>query len=175
MLIAQISDPHLRPAGRLYAELLDSNALFAAALRQLAALDPRPDVVLLTGDVADEAHADEYALARSLLADLGPPLLAIPGNHDECEAFRRCFGDHAHLPAAGPLHFVRDDLGPVRVIGLDVTLPGQHHGRVDAEAARWLDAALAREPGRPTVIMMNQPPFAVDVPCFFLLPVKMPP
>ena len=164
MLIAQISDPHLRPAGQLYQGLVDSNALFAAALRQIAALDPRPDAVLLTGDVVDEGRDDEYAVARAMLAGLRPPLVAIPGNHDDREAFRRAFAHHAHLPASGPLHLVRDDLGPVRIVGLDVTVPGEHHGLVTPEAAAWLDAALARDPDRPTLVMMHQPPFATDVP-----------
>lgn len=164
MLIAQISDPHLRPAGQLYQGLVDSNALFAAALRQLARLDPQPDVVLLTGDLVDEGRDEEYALARTLLAGLRLPLVAQPGNHDEREAFRRAFAHDPHLPASGPLHLLRDDLGPVRIIALDVTVPGEHHGAVDAEAAAWLDAALARDPARPTLVMMHQPPLATGVP-----------
>ncbi len=164
MIIAQISDPHVTPRGRLYKGFVDSNALFAAALRTLAALDPRPDLVLLTGDVVDEGGDADYATAREMLAEVGPPLLVLPGNHDEREAFRRCFSDHPHLPAIGPLHFLRDDLGPVRIIGLDVTVPGEHHGILDDAAAEWLDAALGRDPARPTVVMMHQPPFSTGVP-----------
>ena len=164
MLIAQISDPHLRPAGQLYQGLVDSNALFAAALRRIAALEPQPDAVLLTGDVVDEGREDEYAVARAMLAGLRPPLVAIPGNHDDRGGFRRAFAHHAHLPASGPLHVMRDDLGPVRIVGLDVTVPGEHHGLVEPEAAAWLDAALAREPTRPALVMMHQPPFATGVP-----------
>ena len=164
MIIVQMSDPHLVPMGRLYKGLVDSNALFAAALRHLASLDPQPDLVLLTGDIVDEGGAEDYETARLMLAEIGPPLLVLPGNHDEREAFRRCFADHPYLPQSGPLHFVRDDLGPVRIIGLDVTVPGQHHGLVDAAAADWLEAALARDPERPTLVMMHQPPFSTGVP-----------
>ncbi len=164
MLIAQISDPHLRPAGQLYNGRVDSNALFAAALRHLEALDPQPDVVLLTGDVVDEGRADEYAVATALLARLRPPLVALPGNHDAHEGFRRAFAHHPHLPGSGPLHVLRDDLGPVRIVGLDVTVPGEHHGLVDAEGAAWLDAVLAEDAARPTLVMMHQPPFATGVP-----------
>ena len=164
MLIAQISDLHFRPPGQLYQGLVDSNALFAGALRHLAALDPQPDVVLLTGDVVDEGLDAEYTVARAMLAKVGPPLVVLPGNHDARCAFRRAFADHAYLPATGPLHSLRDDLGPVRIIGLDVTVPGQHHGLVDPEVAAWLDTALAQDPSRPTLVMMHQPPFATGVP-----------
>jgi 3',5'-cyclic-AMP phosphodiesterase len=164
MLIAQISDPHVRPRGVLYQDLVDSNGMFAAAVSHLKGLVPRPDVVILSGDLVDCGSAEEYAFAREMLAEIRQPLLMIPGNHDEREAFRKAFPDHAYLSRSGPLHFVADDLGPVRIIGLDVTIPGAHHGDMDDAGVAWLDDALARSPDRPTLIMMHQPPFASGIP-----------
>jgi hypothetical protein len=40
VLIAQLSDPHVRPDGILYQDVVDSNAQLAAAIAQLNALDP---------------------------------------------------------------------------------------------------------------------------------------
>lgn len=164
MLIAQISDPHLRPSGVLYQDLVDSNAMFATAIDHLNGLTPQPDVVILSGDLVDYGTAEEYAFAWGMLARIRQPLLMIPGNHDEREAFRAGFPDHAYLSRSGPLHFVVDDLGPVRIIGLDITVPRLHHGDFDDATATWLDATLAREPGRPTIIMMHQPPFLSGIP-----------
>jgi 3',5'-cyclic-AMP phosphodiesterase len=164
MLIAQISDPHLRPRGVLYQGLVDSNAMFELAIRHLNSLTPQPDLVILTGDVVDEGTPTEYTVAREILSHLRTPFLVIPGNHDEREAFRESFSDHDYLPKAGPLHFVSGGYGPVRIIALDVTLPGLHHGIVDNFAAEWLDRTLAFEPERPTIIMMHQPPFACGIP-----------
>ena len=76
MLIAQISDPHIRPKDQLYQNTVDSNAGFEAAIRHLNGLDPRPDIVVLTGDIVDEGTEDEYAMALELLADLDIPLFA---------------------------------------------------------------------------------------------------
>ena len=142
LLIAQFSDPHLRPPGVLYQGLVDSNAMFEAALRHLAALSPAPDLVLLSGDVVDEGTAADYAVARGMLAGLRQPLLVIPGNHDEREAFRASFADRGYCPASGPLHAVADQHGPVRFIALDVTVPDAHHGVFDDAAARWLEAGM---------------------------------
>ena len=164
MLIAQISDPHLRPRGVLYQDLVDSNAMFAAAIDQLNRLSPAPDVVILSGDLVDFGSAEEYTFAREMLADIRQPLLMIPGNHDEREAFRASFSDCPYLARSGPLHFIADDVGPVRIIGIDVTVPGAHHGDFDDSAAAWLDEALARAPDRPTMIMMHQPPFLSGIP-----------
>ena len=115
MLIAQLSDPHLRPRGVLYQGLVDSNAMLVAAIETLNRLSPAPDVVILSGDVVDTGTRDEYAFAQELLGQISQPLFAIPGNHDEREAFRASFGPRGYLPKAGPLHFVADDLGPVRM------------------------------------------------------------
>jgi Icc protein len=159
MLIAQISDPHLMPRGVLYQGLVDTNAMLAAAIAQVNKLPQRPDLVILSGDVVDGGTPAEYALAREMLAAIKQKLLVIPGNHDERAAFRSCFADLGYLPQSGPMHFVAGDHGPVRVIGLDVTIPGLGHGDMDDEAVAFLEAALALEPERPTMIMMHQPPF----------------
>ena len=64
MIIAQISDPHVRPIGQLYKELIDSNRMLANAVDHLNALEPRPELVLISGDMVDEGHPDEYAALR---------------------------------------------------------------------------------------------------------------
>lgn len=163
MIIAQMSDPHLRPPGVLYQGLVDSNAMLEGAVAAVNAMVPKADIVLLSGDVVDEGSAVEYAHARDLLARLEAPLAALPGNHDEREAFRRAFADQPWIARDGPMHLVIEEAGPVRIVGLDVTVPGAHHGLFDAAAAAWLDATLSRAPGRPTIVMMHQPPIACGV------------
>lgn len=164
MLIAHLSDPHVRPEGKLYQGVVDSNAQFAAAIAHMNTLDPRPDLVLLSGDLVDHGHADEYRMLARLLAALEMPVLAIPGNHDEREAFKTAFTGQSWLPASGPINYVADDHGPVRIVALDVTLPGLHHGVVSEEGAAWLDRVLSAEPARPTIVMMHQPPFDTGIP-----------
>ena len=61
-------------------------------------------------------------------------------------------------------HYAVDDRGPVRIVALDVTLPGLHHGAVSDQGAAWLDRTLAAEPSRPTIVMMHQPPFDTGIP-----------
>lgn len=164
MWIAPISDPHVRPRGVLYNGVIDTGAALAAVVAQINALEPLPDLVLLSGDVVDEGSPAEYANAVAVLAGLRVPLRVIPGNHDEPGAFRAAFAGHAYLPPAGPLHFIDDEAGPVRIVGFDVTVPGFHHGLADAEALAWLGNALAAAPYRPTLVMMHQPPLMTDVP-----------
>lgn len=164
MLIAHLSDPHLRPRGLLYQGLVDSNTMFEAAVRHLNSLHPKPDIVILSGDVVDEGTPAEYAVAREILAAIEQPLFIIPGNHDEREAFRASFPDQPYASPSGPLHVIAADHGLVRIIGLDITVPGDHHGDMDNDAAEWLNATLVSEPNKPTIIMMHQPPFKSGIP-----------
>ncbi|MFS2161031.1 phosphodiesterase [Pseudomonas sp. Pseusp122] len=161
MLIAHLSDLHIRPPGVLYQGLVDSNTMCRQAIEHLDALRPRPDVVIITGDIVDEGLPAEYEMAQTLLAQIKQPLLIIPGNHDDPTLFRTAF---AHAASEGPLHFIASDLGPVRIIGLDISVPGEHHGDMSEAAQHWLEASLAQEPERPTLIMLHQPPFLSGIP-----------
>lgn len=165
MLIAHLSDPHLRPTGELYQGLVDSNAMFDAAVSHVNALDPAPDLVIVTGDIVDHGAPAEYEHARSALAAIRRPVLMLPGNHDEREAFRAAFAGRGYLPATGPLHFAAGDHGPVRILGLDITIPGEHGGEASEEACGWLEARLREEPARPTLVLMHQPPFQTGIAC----------
>ncbi|MBD1587334.1 metallophosphoesterase [Pseudomonas typographi] len=164
MLIAHLSDLHIRPQGVLYQGLVDSNKMCKQVIEHLHALRPRPDVVIITGDLVDEGLPAEYEMAKMLLAGIEQPLLLIPGNHDDRARFRAAFAEQSLAASEGPLHFVAAGLGPVRIIGLDITVPGQHHGDMDEAAQAWLEGALAQEPERPTLIMLHQPPFLSGIP-----------
>ena len=158
MLIAQITDTHVTAAGTLAYGKVDSNRALAAAVAHLNALRPRPDLVLITGDLVSDGRPDQYAALRALLAPLEPPCRLLPGNHDEREALRSAFPDHAYLPREGPfLHYVVEDL-PRRVIALDTVIPGRPEGGLCPRRLGWLLKRLAEAPERPTLIAMHHPP-----------------
>jgi 3',5'-cyclic AMP phosphodiesterase CpdA len=163
MLIAQLSDTHIRPAGQLYQGVVDSNQMFRDALEHLYTLDQRPDLILLTGDLVERGRPEEYLHARELLRRLDIPYLVIPGNHDHRENFRAAFADHRYLPAEGPLHYCIDAY-PVRIVGLDSTVPGKHHGQIDGAGLEWLAQVLGQDTLKPTIIMMHHPPFVTGIP-----------
>ncbi len=163
MLIAQLSDLHVRPVGELYRGVADSNRTFADAIRYLHALDRRPDLVLISGDLVDEGRPDEYAMVRTLLRDLTIPHLVMPGNHDSRDNFQAAFADHAYLPATGPLHYCIDDY-PVRIVAVDSCVPGRDYGHLDAEGLRWLREVLASDRAKPTVVFLHHPPFVSGIP-----------
>lgn len=164
MLIAHLSDPHLCAEGQLYQGLVDSNAMFDHAVKTLNALSPQPDLVIIGGDLVDTGTPAEYAQVRAALSAIRQPIYAIPGNHDAREGFRDCFRDFGFTADAGPLHFDTADIWPLRILGLDITIPGEDHGDMDDAACGWLAAKLAAFPDRPTAILMHQPPINSGIP-----------
>jgi 3',5'-cyclic-AMP phosphodiesterase len=157
MLIAQVTDPHIKAVGQLAYRQVDTAANLARCIDHLLGLKQRPDLVLMTGDLTDFGREDEYRLLRELIAPLPMPVYVIPGNHDERENFRRAFDDHSYLPAAGKLHYVVDNY-PIRMIGLDTTIAGKSGGEVDAACLAWLADRLAAAPEKPTLLFMHHPP-----------------
>jgi 3',5'-cyclic-AMP phosphodiesterase len=162
MLIAQITDTHVKAPGKLAYNRVDTSRMLAACVAALRALDPQPDLILHTGDLTDFGTAEEYAHIKALLSPLAVPILAIPGNHDEREAMRQAFAAEGYLPSRGFLHYAAER-GGLRFIGLDTLVPGKGSGELCADRLAWLDATLGQRPDTPTLVMMHHPPFLTGI------------
>ena len=156
-LIAQISDLHLRDDGADPCH--DPAAAMRAAFAQIAALDLRPDAILLTGDIIDRS-AQSYDHAVSLLRESPVPLLPMPGNHDRAEEFRAAFRGWADYHP-GHLSFIAA-VGDLLLVALDSNLPGGRGG-LDQARIDWLAGVLARA-AAPVILALHHPPFPTLVP-----------
>ena len=96
ILIAQISDLHITRPGALAYGRVDTATALLRTISTLNGLSPRPDLVVISGDIADSALPEEYAHATKLLGALKVPFVAIPGNHDRRPLMRESFPDSAY-------------------------------------------------------------------------------
>ncbi|WP_341895930.1 phosphodiesterase [Ferrovibrio terrae] len=165
MLIAQITDTHIKLPGKLAYQKVDTATMLARCVREIQALKQQPDLILLTGDLVDLGRPEEYDHLKSILSPLQQRIIAIPGNHDERDAMRDAFAHGGYLPAerGSFLQFAIDDDYPLRIIGLDTLIPGQGGGELCGDRLRWLDATLAQRPETPTLVMMHHPPFTTGI------------
>jgi 3',5'-cyclic AMP phosphodiesterase CpdA len=165
MLIAQITDTHIKLPGRLAYRKVDTAAMLERCVAALQALKQQPDLILLTGDLVDLGRPEEYDHLKAILSPLQQRIIAIPGNHDERDAMHDAFAHGGYLPAerGSFLQFAIDGDYPLRIIGLDTLIPGQGGGELCAERLRWLDATLAQQPDAPTLMMMHHPPFTTGI------------
>ena len=147
MLICQLTDLHVRPVGMPANRVSETNMFTERAFRAVARLNPRPDVVLITGDLTECGLDAEYAHLNRLLRKLQPmPVFVIPGNHDRRDNLREAL---KHLPGVvSDPHYVQyavDDF-PVRLIMLDTLVPGAGHGELRARATRIPQPHFGRSP-----------------------------
>lgn len=164
MLIAQISDMHLKEQGELLYGRIGTTDFLERAVAHVNALDPRPDIVIATGDLVDKGKPAEYTNLKRALAPLEMPVYVIPGNHDAREPLRAAFAERGYLPESGYLQYTIESL-PVRLIALDTLVEGKAHGELCDERLDWLEARLA-EQDRPTLLFMHHPPFDCGIAAF---------
>ena len=164
MLIAQISDMHIKANGRLAYGIVDTAGMLQACVDHLLQLPTPPDVMLITGDLVDYGRPEEYALLQELLAPLAMPMYLVAGNHDERLALRHAFTGPRfdYLAQAGEFLQYAVDLGPLRLLVLDTVVPQEGRGMLCEQRLTWLDERLV-EDARPTVIAMHHPPFSTGI------------
>ena len=163
MMIAQITDMHIRPRGKIAYGRVDTNAMLEAAVATLEGLPRKPDLVIASGDLTDCGLAEEYKVLRDILAPLSMPVYLVPGNHDRrAELFAEFGADGYMKNDDGFLHYTIEG-HEMRLIGLDTVVPGQGHGEMCAQRLAWLEGRLAERRDQPTLVFMHHPPFSTGL------------
>ena len=67
MLIAQITDLHIRPPGKKAYGVVDTEAMLRAAVDSILAQPMKPDAVIASGDLTDCGLIEEYELLHDCL------------------------------------------------------------------------------------------------------------
>ncbi|MCX5010397.1 metallophosphoesterase [Streptomyces sp. NBC_00555] len=155
IVIAHLSDIHLDGGPRAADRT-------RAVMNYLDALPHDLDAVLVSGDIADHAAADEYEEAAKLLRSRHP-VVVCPGNHDERVAFRQgLLGEET--PSAEPVDQVLRGEGFVLAV-CDSSVPGEDHGLLEESTLAWLDGVLADTPREtPVLVAFHHPPVPLHVP-----------
>ncbi|MGU3645624.1 phosphodiesterase [Microbacterium sp. C23T] len=159
-ILLHLSDTHLRaPATPRLFDSVDGAAHLAATIGVIESSGIRPDAIVVTGDLADLGEPGAYAALRALVEPFAERIdarvLWVMGNHDERGAFRAGLYDEAS--DARPVDRV-DELDGLRVITLDTSVPGHHHGELRDEQLAWLADVLATPAPLGTILAMHHPP-----------------
>ncbi|MBT5576299.1 MAG: phosphodiesterase [Microbacteriaceae bacterium] len=163
-LVVHLSDTHLLGSGRQLFDRIDSVTPIRSLMERLVASELPIDALVFTGDLADRAEADAYLRLRDLVepwaTQLGAELVWVMGNHDEREPFTEI------LWREEPTMEPRDRvvmLGDARLIVLDSTVPGYHHGELTAAQLTWLAGELATPAPHGTLLALHHPPIPTPI------------
>jgi Icc protein len=150
-LLAQISDLHLGERPR---DGSDPEGCLRAVVKALKRMPDRPDAILVSGDLAEHAKPKEYRGAAKAIGKLGIPVHVLPGNHDDRATMREVLG----APGEGdaPLDYAVD-LGPLQLVVVDSTIPGEDRGGFGPGQLERLEAELGASP-KPAIVAMHHPP-----------------
>jgi 3',5'-cyclic AMP phosphodiesterase CpdA len=160
-VLLHVSDTHLRAAGSRLFDVVDARAHLSRALAAIEASGIAPDGLVFTGDLADRGEGDAYSDLRDLVepfaARLGARVFWVMGNHDDRAQFRRRLLDES--PPDDPLPVDRvDELDGLRLVTLDTSVPGFHHGELRNAQLDWLSGVLAAPAPLGTILAMHHPP-----------------
>jgi len=161
--IAHLSDPHLIGGGGLHYGVIDNVANLRRALDRLAAVRPAPQALVLTGDLADRAEPEAYATLRSIVepaaAEMGAIVVWTMGNHDQRALFASGLYDSDDDGFQDRVH----EVDGLRIVALDTSVPGYHHGALRPEQLAWLADVLATPAQHGTLLAMHHPPLPLPM------------
>jgi len=157
--ILHVSDTHFVADGELLHGKVDSDANLGRLFDRLDRAGQRPEAIVFTGDLADAGDPQAYTRLRDLVepaaAKLGAKVIWVMGNHDSRPEFRAGLLDAE--PTQESVDMVHDIDG-LRIIALDSTVPGHHHGEITDEQIDWLRDVLATPAPHGTLLTLHHPP-----------------
>jgi 3',5'-cyclic AMP phosphodiesterase CpdA len=161
-LIAQISDLHIKRPSQLAYGHVDTATALKRCVTELNRLNPRPQLVVISGDLADTPAAEEYDYLNSMLGTLEIPFVAVPGNHDDRAMMRAALPKGGYVHASGALDS-HHKVGELELLLLDSSTPGKPYGTLEDRTLEWLDAELGTTKDRPALVFLHHPPFTTGI------------
>jgi Icc protein len=159
MRIAHLSDTHLmiepfaaQPAAGL-----------SQAIGRLLSIEPRPDCVIITGDLADTGNPEEYAALHAILRRCQVPVHLVTGNHDDPAALVAEFGGTRFLSGGSSTSYAVE-YPEATIIIADSRLDGSPAGHLGTDQLAWIDQTLAARPGVPAFVCLHHPPAPIGIP-----------
>ena len=157
LLIVQVTDPHL--CKEEDAELLGMNTRSSldAVLQLIDQNHSDPDLVLATGDIAQDGSIEAYRCFMEKMGAFDSPVHWFSGNHDDRDAMRlvTVTGDKRALEKV-----VR--VGSWQLIFLDSLLEGKVYGYLEESELAVLNEALSERPDLHSIICFHHHPVDID-------------
>jgi 3',5'-cyclic-AMP phosphodiesterase len=158
-VLLHLSDTHLIADEEPLYGAVDADARLQRLLGRIEEARITPSALVFTGDLVNAGEPAAYRKLRALVepfaARLGCAVVWVMGNHDDRVAMRQyLLGEPT---SEDPLDrvFLVDGL---RIVALDTSVPGHHHGEVTDVQLAWLSDVLDVPAPFGTVLAMHHPP-----------------
>lgn len=157
--LLHLSDPHLMGGPEPLYGAIDSESRLAQLFQEVQASGVRPEAVIFTGDLADKGEPEAYTKLRAIVDPaceaMGARVIWAMGNHDNRAHFRTGLLDQ---PADDTPIDRSYYINGLRVITLDTSVPGFHHGELSPDQLEWLADQLETPAPDGTILALHHPP-----------------
>lgn len=157
MLVAQLTDIHLMAEPDQTLRGMNTQDSLQEVLDAVRDLPKLPDLLLLTGDLANDGDVSAYVRLRDTITPLGIPTYTLAGNHDHIDRLT------SHLLNDLIHYSTRLEAGNWQFLFLDSTVAGQIGGALSTETLIWLEQTLTTCK-LPTLIAFHHPALDLDSP-----------
>jgi Icc protein len=154
--VLQVSDCHVSADPEAVYRTRNADRNVRSLLPAMRAWNP--DVILLTGDVSEDASPAAYSRVADMLGEIDAPLLALPGNHDDPRIMQNHFRQG---PWDGP--FVQE-AGSWLLALMDSTVRGRVSGCIQQQDLDRLDAQLDASSADFVLVALHHQPVPVNAP-----------
>ncbi|WP_196139603.1 3',5'-cyclic-AMP phosphodiesterase [Aliikangiella sp. G2MR2-5] len=153
--LVQVTDSHIfaDPEGCLLG--LNTRSSFEAICERVEREEWRPDALLATGDLSQDASAESYQYLADYFKDMDLPTFWLPGNHDNPETMDIYLSNNRVLQAKQLL------IGKWQIILLDSSVRGKVHGSLNDEQLHFLERALKRYPDKHALVCLHHQPLDI--------------
>ncbi len=153
--IVQISDTHILSQADKSLLGVNTEESFLAVVELVKQQAFPPDLIVLTGDLAQEPGINAYSRLKLMLTDLKVPCVCLPGNHDE----GLLMVQHLH---SNNIYCVTQVLaGNWQLICLDSSLEGSEGGHLSEETLQLLSTYLQQHSQKPTLVFLHHHPILI--------------
>src|SRR5215217_6945121 len=157
--LLHLSDPHLLGGPDPLYGVVDSEERLIQLFEEVKASGAKPEAVIFTGDLADKGHPEAYAKLRAIVEpacqELRAEVIWAMGNHDNRANLRKGLLDQpGNDDPLDHSYFING----LRVITLDTSVPGFHHGELDDSQLDWLAQELETPAPDGTILALHHPP-----------------
>ena len=153
--VAQITDLHLtaKPDSKLYG--VDTAISLNSIINQIKQLTKRPDVIIATGDLAEDGSKESYTRLRNLLGDLEIPVYVLPGNHDDTKEMR------SSLNGDGFFYSAAERIKDWGFIFVNSKVESHSHGCVSSGELNEIEKNITDLNGLPILVALHHTPSIV--------------
>lgn len=160
--LIQITDTHILPPGEVLYGEVDTARHLKETVQSINRMRPLPDLVMITGDLAERGDKVGYQHFIDLIKPLKMPVFVLAGNHDNPSVMSEVFAATPYFPVSdSTFQYAIEDF-PFRILALNSHADDTELPEFSDQRLVWLADQLDQSDD-PTLIAIHHPPMLTGI------------